>query len=118
MEFEQHNMYRRIHGVKSSVDTKLVRHTYAGPKSAAAQRAESDAFHEVRETARRINDLSLKKRSGGDDVHVSTEIYGSVKAAERKQSGASFGGPDRGVSREASGEHAPTNRRATQLGGT
>ena len=64
MEFEQHNMYRRIHGVKSSVDTKLVRHTYAGPKSAAAQRAESDAFHEVRETARRINDLSLKKRSG------------------------------------------------------
>jgi hypothetical protein len=62
MEFEQHSMYRRIHGVKSTMDTKLVRH--ARPQSAAAARAESDAFREVRETARRINDLSLKKRTG------------------------------------------------------
>ena len=32
MLWEQTNMYKRIHGVKSTVDTKLVRH--ARPKSA------------------------------------------------------------------------------------
>jgi hypothetical protein len=65
MLWEQTNMYKRIHGVKSTVDTKLVR--YARPKSAVGtprQRAEIDQFREVREAARRINDLNLKKRAG------------------------------------------------------
>ena len=62
MEFEQHNMYRRIHGATSSVDTHLVRQTR--PKSAGivAERAEMDAFREVREAARRINNLSSRKK--------------------------------------------------------
>ena len=65
MLWEQTNMYKRIHGVKSTVDTKLVRH--ARPKSAVGApppRAEIDQFREVREAARRINDLNLKKRAG------------------------------------------------------
>ena len=64
LEFEQHNMYRRILSAKSSVDTRLARPTR--PRSATARpqsaRAEMDEFREVREAARRINDLSLKKR--------------------------------------------------------
>ena len=65
MLWEQTNMYKRLHGVKSTVDTKLVRH--ARPKSAVGApppRAEIDQFREVREAARRINDLNLKKRAG------------------------------------------------------
>jgi len=66
MLWEQTNMYKRIHAVKSTVDTKLVR-PHVRPKSAVGtqrQRAEIDHFREVREAARRINDLHLKKRSG------------------------------------------------------
>ena len=64
LEFEQHNMYRHILSAKSSVNLR------AWPADAPAERnlppqsarAEMDEFREVREAARRINDLSLKKR--------------------------------------------------------
>ena len=62
MEFEQHNMYRRIHGATSSVDTHLVRQTRPKSASIVAERAEMDAFREVREAARRINNLSSRKK--------------------------------------------------------
>ena len=43
MEFEQHSMYRRIHGVKSTMDTKLVRLTLGPPPSPPPEGAHSIA---------------------------------------------------------------------------
>ena len=58
--WEQTHMYKRVHGVKSTVDTKPPRSAVGAP----FRRAEIDAFREVREAARRINDLNLRKRAG------------------------------------------------------